>query len=104
MKLSSRAKMLLVVAIFALPIAASFIAWRFVRPAPTANHGELLLPPATITPHPLLRAAGEAFRFEAAGPTVGTERLDQERSIAPGSAPVCSPSAMNTAPLTSVHA
>lgn len=65
MKLSSRAKMLLVVAIFALPIAASFIAWRFVRPAPTANHGELLLPPATITPHPLLRAAGEAFRFEA---------------------------------------
>lgn len=65
MRLSSRAKMLMVVAIFALPVAASFIAWRFVRPAPTANHGELLLPPASITPHSLVRADGETFRFES---------------------------------------
>ncbi len=65
MRLSPRAKMLLVVAIFALPVVASFVAWRFVRPQPTANHGELLLPPSTITSHALARAGGEAFRFEA---------------------------------------
>ena len=65
MKLSPRAKMLLVAAIFALPIAASYLAWRLVEPNATANYGELLLPPATITSHPFERPGGEPFRFEA---------------------------------------
>ncbi len=33
-------------ALFAAPIAASLLAYRFAHPVPTANHGELLLPPA----------------------------------------------------------
>ena len=65
MKLSPRAKMLLVVAIFALPVAASYLAWHFVEPRATGNYGELLLPPATITAHPFERAAGGPFRFDS---------------------------------------
>lgn len=65
MKLSPRAKLLLVVAIFALPIAASFLAYHLVEPKATGNYGELLLPPATITPHAFERAAGSSFRFES---------------------------------------
>jgi cytochrome oxidase Cu insertion factor (SCO1/SenC/PrrC family) len=66
MRLSPRAKMLLVAGLFALPIAASYIAYQLVEPKATANHGELLLPPALVTTHPFERtdAAGE-FRFEA---------------------------------------
>ena len=65
MILSPRAKMLLVAAIFALPIAASYLAWRLVEPNATANYGELLLPPATITAHAFERPGGEPFRFDS---------------------------------------
>lgn len=66
MKLSPRAKMLLVVAIFALPIAASYLAYHLVEPRATGNYGELLLPPATITSHAFERGGGAgAFRFES---------------------------------------
>ena len=64
MKLSSRAKMLLVVAIFALPIAASYLAYHTLDLKPTGNYGELLLPPAQITQQPFTRRDGAAFRFE----------------------------------------
>jgi cytochrome oxidase Cu insertion factor (SCO1/SenC/PrrC family) len=57
--------MLLVVAIFALPIVASFLAYRLVEPRATGNYGELLLPPATITAHPFERGSGVPFRFES---------------------------------------
>jgi cytochrome oxidase Cu insertion factor (SCO1/SenC/PrrC family) len=65
MKLSPRAKMLLIAALFALPIVASFITYHFVKPAPTGNYGELLLPPATISAHVYSRLDGTPFRFDA---------------------------------------
>lgn len=49
MKVGPRVQLVLIAAIFALPIVASVIAYLFVRPAPTANYGELLLPPALVT-------------------------------------------------------
>jgi hypothetical protein len=48
MSVAPRAKAALIVALFVLPIAASFVAYRFFRPAPSANYGELLLPPAQL--------------------------------------------------------
>src|SRR6185503_2436356 len=48
MRLGPRAKLLLVFAVFAAPIAASILAYRYAHVAPTANHGELLLPPAQV--------------------------------------------------------
>lgn len=63
MKLSPRVKLLLIVAGFALPIAGSYLAYHFTRPAPTANYGELLLPPARITEHAFDRASGESWTF-----------------------------------------
>jgi hypothetical protein len=63
MTIGPRAKLLLLVAIFFAPIAASFFAYYFLRPAPSANYGELLLPPATIAAHPLTRVDGSVFRF-----------------------------------------
>lgn len=58
-----RAKLLLLAAFFLMPIAASVLAYVFLRPAPTANFGELLLPPATVTAGEFARADGGAFRF-----------------------------------------
>ena len=49
MKLSPRAKLLLLVSLFLLPIAASLTAYFFFRPAATANYGELLLPPKVLS-------------------------------------------------------
>jgi hypothetical protein len=46
MKLGPRAKLVLIAAIFSLPILASYLAYFYLHPRPTANHGELLLPPA----------------------------------------------------------
>lgn len=65
MRLGPRAKLLAVVAIFAAPIVASYATWRFARPAPTANHGELLLPPRGFPEHELARPDGSGFRFES---------------------------------------
>ena len=58
-----RAKLLLLAAFFALPIVASFLAYRFMQPAPNANYGELLLPPAQITTQPLAGEGGKPFSF-----------------------------------------
>ena len=63
MKLGSRAKLLLIVAGFALPIAASYVAYYFTRPGPTGNYGELLLPPARITTQPFGRAGDGTWSF-----------------------------------------
>lgn len=63
MRLTPRAKLLLLVALFLLPIAASVVAYLFIRPAPTANYGELLLPPATITANGFAREGGGRFDF-----------------------------------------
>ena len=63
MKLSPRAKLLAIVALFALPIVASFTAYRFFRPAATANYGELLLPPQALPDHNFTLRDGTAFRF-----------------------------------------
>ncbi|HEX4943068.1 MAG TPA: SCO family protein [Usitatibacteraceae bacterium] len=59
-----RLKLVAIMALFALPIVASTVAYRFFRPEATANYGELLVPPAPITTAQFLRAGGGTFRFE----------------------------------------
>lgn len=63
MKLTPRAKLVLLASLFALPMVASFVAYRFVRPEPTANYGELLLPPAQPPAVSFDRAEGGRFAF-----------------------------------------
>lgn len=63
MRIGARAKLMLLASLFLMPIAASLFAYHFLRPEPTANYGELLLPPATIAGHPLTRVDGSVFRF-----------------------------------------
>jgi len=60
---SPRVKLVLLVSLFALPIAASFLAYHDARPQPTANYGELLLPPASITALALQGEGGKPFAF-----------------------------------------
>jgi cytochrome oxidase Cu insertion factor (SCO1/SenC/PrrC family) len=62
-KLTPRAKMLLIAAVFAAPIVASLCIYMFMNVQPTGNYGELLLPPASVTTHPFAREDGTAFRF-----------------------------------------
>ena len=94
MKLTPRAKMLLVVAVFALPITASYIAYNTMDLKPTGNYGELLLPPGTITAQAFTRADGSPFRFDSlrgkwvivasdsgACPDACREKLDAVRRI-----------------------
>lgn len=59
-----RAKLVLIGAVFAAPIAASLLTYRFWPPQPTANHGELLLPPESITRHGFADAQGVRFAFD----------------------------------------
>ena len=61
--MSPRAKLLGLAALFALPIAASIIAYRFLDLEATANYGELLLPPAAITAQPFETPGGPSFAF-----------------------------------------
>ena len=63
MKLSPRARLLLLMSLFALPIVASTVAYRVAAPVATGNYGELLLPPRTLPEAPLARPQGGAFRF-----------------------------------------
>ena len=63
MNLAPRAKLALLAALFLAPIVASVVAYRFFRPEPTANYGELLLPSAAITSHSFGRFDGGAFAF-----------------------------------------
>ena len=60
-----RAKLVGLAALFAAPIVASFVTYFFLRPTtpPTANYGELLLPPGTITAQPFTNAEGASFAF-----------------------------------------
>ena len=64
MKLGPRAKLLLLAALFALPIVASFLAWRFMEARPTANYGELL-PAVQVTTQPFEQPGGGRFGFES---------------------------------------
>ena len=62
MKLGPRAKLLLLLSLFALPIVASSIAYLVVEPGRTSNYGELLQP----TPAPaqaFVRGGGGRFTF-----------------------------------------
>jgi cytochrome oxidase Cu insertion factor (SCO1/SenC/PrrC family) len=54
---------MLLIALFALPMIASFAAYRYARPEATGNYGELLLPPTPITAHAFARPDGTAFAF-----------------------------------------
>lgn len=60
---SPRLKLLAIVALFALPVIASTLAYHFFRPDATANYGELLVPPAQITTAQFLRVEGGTFQF-----------------------------------------
>lgn len=62
MKLGPRAKLLLLASLFLLPIVASMVAY-LSHPEPTANYGELLLPPSAITSHSFGRENGGRFEF-----------------------------------------
>jgi len=61
-KLGPRTKLLAIAAIFIAPIIASFIAYR-ARPAPTANYGELLLPPDLVTAQTFEQPGRAPFSF-----------------------------------------
>lgn len=63
MKLGPRAKLILVMAIFAAPVVASYLAYFFLHPQPTAQHGELLLPPAQASEAAFRRPGGAPFSF-----------------------------------------
>lgn len=63
MKLGPRAKLLLIAAIFLLPIVASLLVYRFGSVQPTANYGELI-PPTTVTSQPFGLASGGQFSFD----------------------------------------
>lgn len=64
MTLGPRAKLALILGGFALPIAVSFLFYAYLRPAPTANYGELLLAPESITRSAFTRTSGATFRFQ----------------------------------------
>lgn len=62
MTLTPRVKLLLLAALFLLPIVASTLAYLYVRPDPTTNYGELVKPgpaPAVM----LARSDGSPFEF-----------------------------------------
>lgn len=62
---NARLKLLAIMALFALPIAASLVVYHFFRPQATSNYGEIVVPPAPITTAEFLRPGGAgAFRFE----------------------------------------
>jgi cytochrome oxidase Cu insertion factor (SCO1/SenC/PrrC family) len=65
MNLTARAKLLLIVSGFLLPIAASVATYVFFRPEPTGNYGELLMPPEAISAAAFRRDDGATFRFES---------------------------------------
>lgn len=59
----SRLKLLAIMALFALPIVASTIAYHFFPPGATANYGELIVPPQAITTSSFRRVGGGEFAF-----------------------------------------
>ena len=67
MKLSPRVKLILVASVFALPIAASYLAYYTLGGEATANYGELIRPPVKITPQPFARAGAPSWTFAELG-------------------------------------
>lgn len=67
MKIGPRARLVLIALLFAAPIAASFFAYLVLKPGPTANYGELLLPPASLAGRTYARAAGGQWAFSSSG-------------------------------------
>jgi len=63
LKLTPRAKLLLLMGLFALPIAASVLAYNFLHLEPTANYGELITPPVQVTAQRFQRPDGTPFTF-----------------------------------------
>ena len=61
--MSPRLKLVLLASLFAVPIAASLITYRFARVEPTANYGELLLPPAAVPTQSYDAPGGARFSF-----------------------------------------
>ena len=59
---NARLKLVVIMALFALPIAASLVTYHFFRPEATGNYGELLAP-APITTAQFKRTGGGVFRF-----------------------------------------
>jgi cytochrome oxidase Cu insertion factor (SCO1/SenC/PrrC family) len=64
MKLAARAKLLLLIAGFALPIAASYFAYYFMHVEATSNYGELLLPPGRPPREAFDRPQGAPWTFD----------------------------------------
>jgi hypothetical protein len=62
MTLGPRAKLLILAALFASPIVASFIAYHFVPLGATGNYGELVAP-RTVTTQAFERPGGGRFAF-----------------------------------------
>jgi cytochrome oxidase Cu insertion factor (SCO1/SenC/PrrC family) len=58
-----RARLLLLAALFLLPIAASWLAYRYLDIAPSANYGELI-PVRTVTSQGFELVGGGRFHFE----------------------------------------
>ena len=58
-----RAKLVLLASVFVLPIAASLLVYKYRDAEPTANYGELLLPPAQVSPQPFEGGESGRFRF-----------------------------------------
>lgn len=64
MKLSSRGKFLLVVAVFVVPVIAAYLAYFGWRPGGHTNYGTLL-PPAPLRPVDGTLPGGQAFSLDA---------------------------------------
>lgn len=63
-----RAKFLMLAALFAAPIVASILTYKFMAPRPTANYGELISPPAALPSQEFSTPDGKRFTFaELAG-------------------------------------
>lgn len=63
MKLTPRQKLLALMGVFAIPILASVLAYRFLHLEPTANYGELIVPPQPITAQRFSTPHGASFQF-----------------------------------------
>ena len=61
--MTPRSKLLLLMALFAVPIAASWFTYNYLRPEGGASYGELLLPPTGVTEQRLEDPAGMRFDF-----------------------------------------
>lgn len=59
----ARLKLVAIIALFAAPIAASFLAFHFFRPEATSNYGEFVRPPQPVTTARFRRVGGGEFGF-----------------------------------------